>query len=167
MNRILNVYIIEDDRIYSKLLFSYLSNLSKRLTGRDVSLNIVQCENGEEFLEIDNPDPDIIFLDYHLDSTEENALNGLQILKSINRSYPETQCVILTSQEHTITTVELMKNGAIDYIEKDNNSFHRVDLVVGKICVLRETKKKKKKLVSNLIWIGALIAFTYVVYTNK
>ena len=115
MNRILNVYIIEDDRIYSKLLFSYLSNLSKRLTGRDVSLNIVQCENGEEFLEIDNPDPDIIFLDYHLDSTEENALNGLQILKSINRSYPETQCVILTSQEHTITTVELMKNGAIDY----------------------------------------------------
>ena len=158
--------IIEDDKIYNQLLTSYLNNLSKRLTRRDITFNVISCSSGEKFFDKLDVIPHIVFLDFYLDGKDEEAQNGLQILKHLKKTYPNVYVVMLTSQDETITTVELMKNGAIDYIPKDNNSFHRVDLVIGNICnkIDNGNEKKSKR---NVYVMFSILIFILIAYLNK
>jgi len=56
---------------------------------------------------------DLCFLDYKLPDS-----NGMEILKEIKMSYPETEVILMTAYGTIEMAVEAMKNGAIDFIQK-------------------------------------------------
>lgn len=60
-------------------------------------------------------DPDVIFLDYHLGTTD-----GLWLLRKIKRHNPDNHVVFLSGQESIEIAVNSLKNGAFDYVVKES-----------------------------------------------
>jgi DNA-binding NtrC family response regulator len=63
-------------------------------------------------------EPDIVFLDYYLNSVVKDAMDGLDVLVEIKKILPETDVVMLSGQDKIQVAVEVMKYGAFDYIVK-------------------------------------------------
>ncbi len=78
-------------------------------------------------------EPDVIILDYHLDSISADAMNGLQVLKKLKDQFPNVPVIFLSSQEKTEVAANTMKYGAYDYIVKNENAFHRMEILLNNI----------------------------------
>lgn len=72
--------------------------------------------------------PQLIFLDYSLPD-----IGGREVLQRILKSQPELPVVIVSGQEDVATAIELLNDGAYDYIVKDNNAKERMWNVVNNI----------------------------------
>jgi DNA-binding NtrC family response regulator len=130
------IYLIDDDKIFITSLLHQL----KGMFGEDI--NIRTFHTGEEFLKQLSKKPCIILLDYYLNSTYKDAMNGLEILKRINFINPEAKVIILSSQDKMEIAVDTIKHGACDYIVKNENVFLRVKLsVINTADALRMTKE--------------------------
>jgi len=110
-----NILVVEDDEMYSMFLTHYLdTNLG--------NVNINVCQTGAEGLrQIKTAQPDVVILDYYLDDT-----NGMEILKTIKRLYPGIIVIVLSAQKKIETAVELLKEGAHAYLEKNPDSSHEL-----------------------------------------
>ena len=83
----------------------------------------------------------MIILDYHLDSKNSEAMNGVQILKKLKERYPEVHIVFVSGQERAEVAANTMKYGAYDYIVKNENAFNRLEIVVKNILGNAQLKK--------------------------
>ncbi|WP_053005849.1 response regulator [Kiloniella spongiae] len=85
----------------------------KRIT--DTNYRTVESSDGDEGIEFINQfPPDCVLLDYSMPKR-----NGLEILKIIHDKHPHLPVIMLTGQGDEIVAVEVMKNGAQDYLTKD------------------------------------------------
>src|SRR6187402_2441080 len=66
-------------------------------------------------MEAAKEDIDCIFLDYHLPK-----MNGMEVLKQIRSDGIDIPIIMLTGQKDDHTIVELLKEGANDYISKSD-----------------------------------------------
>jgi DNA-binding NtrC family response regulator len=82
--------------------------------------------------------PDVVTLDYSLPDS-----NGNKLLSFIKKEYPETEVIIISGQEEIKTAVTLLKEGAYDYIVKDDDTKERVWQT---ILHIRENTKLKTEL---------------------
>ncbi len=75
----------------------------------------VRCfYNGKDFIaSIGEIAPDVILLDIRLPD-----YNGIDILKKIKKSLPDTNVIMITAHGDINTAIESMKNGAFDFINK-------------------------------------------------
>lgn len=121
---------IVDDNSFSMALYEehLLSNGFK---------NIMTFHSGGELVNNLHLQPGLILLDYNL-----GDMNGSDILKQVRAVHPEICVVIISGQKDLGLTVELMNNGAFDYIVKDENEIKRISVVVGKWLAVREYRKK-------------------------
>lgn len=108
-----SILIAEDDEWYSKLLEYHISlneNFSVQIarTGADVIKKL-------KFR------PDIITLDYTLPDYD-----GERLLEIIKQELPEAEVIIISGQEDVKTAISLLKNGAYDYIVKDEDTKERL-----------------------------------------
>lgn len=71
--------------------------------------------------------PDIIFLDYNL-----GDIKGLELLQQIKKFDPHIYVVIVSGQSDMDVTVELLQNGAFDYIVKDESETVKIAGVLAK-----------------------------------
>jgi two-component system, NtrC family, response regulator AtoC len=98
------IFIVEDNALYAKVLKKQLDNeqfeVSIFLTGRDCLKQL-------------DKSPDIILLDYTLPD-----MYGNLVLKEIKEKKPSVHVIIISGQNDIDTAVELLKNGAYDYITK-------------------------------------------------
>ena len=76
---------------------------------------------GEECLQNLHLNPSIVSLDYTLPD-----MTGNDVLKKIKDYNKDISVVILSSQQDVSTAVELLKEGAYDYITKDNETKERL-----------------------------------------
>lgn len=116
----LRVFLVEDDEITGKALKESLI----KETGAEVQV----YSTGKEFLNNLNLAPDIISLDYLLpDST------GAVLFKKVKKMFPDVPVIIVSGQQDISTAVELLRQGAYDYIVKDRNMHSRLINLVKKI----------------------------------
>jgi two-component system, NtrC family, response regulator AtoC len=107
------IFIVEDDEWYGELLSYHLS------LNPD---NVVELyKSGKEVLENLYKQPQLITLDYSLPD-----VNGAALLKKIKQHLPDVPVVMVSGQEDIATAVELLKNGAYDYLVKDNDIKERI-----------------------------------------
>ncbi len=111
--RTVRIFAVEDDPTYVKFL-DYVLSLNP-----DFEYEIFT--NGASCLQQLHRQPQIITLDYSLPDT-----TGRDLLEKIKVASPDTPVIILSSQEDITTAVELLKLGAYDYIEKDQNAKDRL-----------------------------------------
>ncbi len=109
----LKIFVVEDNELYARTSQHHLSlnpdnEVEIYMTGKDCLQNIYKR-------------PNLIFLDYSLPD-----ISGIEVLREITESNPEIPVVMVSGQEDVKTAVELLKEGAYDYIVKDENAHERM-----------------------------------------
>lgn len=107
------IFAVEDDPVYSKFL--------KYVLGLNPDFEVDFFSNGKDCLAQLHKSPQIITLDYSLPD-----LKGEDILKQIKATDPSINVIIISGQENISTAVNLLKQGAYDYITKDEETKDRL-----------------------------------------
>lgn len=114
------IFVVEDDIWYSKYLNHQLS--------LNPEYEVKIFNEPKAFLGAMHELPDIITLDYNLPD-----MNGSEILKKIKSISPNTNVIIISGQEDIQTAINLLKDGAYDYITKDDNTKNRIFNIISHI----------------------------------
>jgi len=130
INRDPLIFIVEDDPMYSGMIESHLE--------QEYSL-ITVYSSAEECIDNLHRRPDIIIMDYHLDS-----MNGLEATKNIKAVNPDIQVILVSSQEQLQVAVNTLKYGAYDYVMKDEAALFRIKSLINKILYLNAVVTKNQ-----------------------
>lgn len=125
-NRPLKITIIDDDNQMREMLRDFFNS-------KYASSQVTTFATGEEALEKMSVLPSLIVLDYHLDSMDAVAMNGLQVLKKLKERFPTVPVIFLSGQEKAEIAANTMKYGAWDYIVKNESAFHRLEILINNI----------------------------------
>lgn len=120
MARPFRIFIVEDDLWYSEVL-EYLLKLNPEY-------EVEKFTTGQECLDNLHRQPDIITLDYSLDD-----MNGGEVLKKIKAFNSNINVIIISGQEDVSTAISLLRDGAYDYIVKDEDAKDRLWKTVNNI----------------------------------
>lgn len=113
------VFIVEDNVLYARVL-------KKQLT--DDGLIVKVFHNGSDFIKCLNEKPDVVTLDYTLPD-----MTGKLVLEKIQKQQPNTQVIVISAQDNISTAIELMKNGAYDYIMKAPDTREKLSNIINNI----------------------------------
>ncbi|NNE55903.1 MAG: sigma-54-dependent Fis family transcriptional regulator [Flavobacteriales bacterium] len=154
MSKPFKIFIVEDDAWYSEVL-EYILKLNPEY-------EVIKFSNGKECLDNLHTQPDLITLDYSLDD-----MTGAEVLKQVKTRDPNVQVVVVSGQDDVTTAVDLLRDGAYDYIVKDNEAKDRLWNAVNRIREAQEMKEEiavlrqevgKKYNFDNLIGVSPLMA---------
>jgi two-component system OmpR family response regulator len=123
----ISIFLVDDDKMFLSLLMHALDEKFKS------KIDITTFASGEECLAKLYYNPDIVILDYYLNTENINAMNGLSVLKKIRSEKSEIIVIMLSSQEKLEVAVDLFKKGAFEYIVKNESFFVRTENVVKNI----------------------------------
>lgn len=126
------IFLVDDEPIQNEMLKDYLSE-------RFV-YDIKTYENGEDALKDMGLNPEIVVLDFHLNSHAPGAKNGVEILKALKESYPNTQVIMLSGQDKIDVAIDSMKYGAYDYVVKGETAFSRMENTMNNISELHRVR---------------------------
>ena len=113
------IFVVEDNILYAQIL-------KKQLT--DDGYHVKLFHNGRDFLASLDEKPDVVTLDYTLPD-----MTGYDVLKKIQRRMPGTNVIIISAQENITTAIDLMKNGAYDYIMKAPDTREKLSNIIKNI----------------------------------
>lgn len=130
------IFLVDDDPLYLKFLEIDFSENNQ--------YEIKTFATGELCLENISLNPDVVVLDYHLNSVDETAINGLQTLDLIKKEKPELPIIILSSQDKIEVAVNCMKHKAFDYIVKSETAPLRLQKTIATIFKNQELEKTLK-----------------------
>ncbi len=133
-NRPLKVTIIDDDAQMREMLKDFFN-------GKYAMSEVTTFSTGDEAIQRIAQEPSLIVLDYHLDSIEAAAMNGLQVLKKLKERFPNVPVIFLSGQEKAEVAANTMKYGAWDYIVKNESAFHRLEIIINNILGHVDLKK--------------------------
>lgn len=131
-NKIL-LFLVDDDALF-------LKSLEIEFTDKTESV-IKTFTTGELCLENISQNPDIIILDYCLNSIDRNAINGLETLDRIKTANQTIPVVMLSSQDKIEVAVNCMKHQAFDYIVKSETAFIRLQKTITTIFHYQKLEK--------------------------
>jgi len=136
-NSQLKIFILEDDRWYGTMLEHYLS--------LNPDYQVKRFENTKDFFQSLHELPDLITLDFTLPD-----MDGSQVLKKIKMQYPDLKVIIISGQEDIRTAVNLLKEGAFDYIVKDEDTNDRLWNAIQHLQEISTLKKEVENLKGEL-----------------
>jgi DNA-binding NtrC family response regulator len=127
------IFLVDDDDLFLKSLeIDFAHN-----TGSTIKT----YATGELCIENLSEKPDVIILDYYLDSVDKTAINGLQTLDRIKEANPLIPVIMLSSQDKIEVAVNCMKHQAFDYIVKSETAFLRLQKAITTIFHYQEIEK--------------------------
>jgi two-component system, OmpR family, response regulator len=127
------IFLVDDDELFLKSLqIEFIQN-----TESDIQTFVT----GELCLESLSQLPDVIILDYYLNSIDKNAINGLETLDRIKLVNPEIPVIMLSSQDKIDVAVNCMKHQAFDYIVKSETAFLRLQRTITTIFHYQKIEK--------------------------
>lgn len=120
----LSLFLVDDDPSFRTALTHQLIDNFKSPTA------VRAFGSGEECLKHFDASPNIVLLDYYLNGSNPNAMNGLEVLKEIKKRNPETKVIMLSSQDKIDIAVDTIRNGAYDYIVKNDRVIWHTKYVI-------------------------------------
>ncbi len=100
-----NVLLVDDEERFVEIL-------AQRLQARGLTTDAVT--NGEDAIRVaKSKDFDAVLLDLSMP-----GMDGIAVLKEMKKANPLLQIIILTGQGSIQATVEVMREGAMDFVEK-------------------------------------------------
>ncbi len=113
MSAQLKIFVVEDDQLFAKTLKFHLS--------LNPDYEIELYHDGRKCLDNLYKNPAMITLDYNLP-----GLTGLQVMRKIKEVNKDIPIIVISSQHDVKVAVDLLKEGAYDYIVKDEDMFQRM-----------------------------------------
>ncbi|NQU52370.1 MAG: sigma-54-dependent Fis family transcriptional regulator [Bacteroidetes bacterium] len=120
------VFIVEDNVLYARIL-------KKQLI--DDNYQVKVFHNGIDFIECLHEKPDVITLDYTLPD-----MTGQDVLEKIQKDLPSSHVIVISAQENINTAINLMKNGAYDYIMKAPDTREKLSNIIKNIYTADQLK---------------------------
>ena len=136
-NNAFKVFILEDDTWYGSMLQHYLSLNPEYI--------IKRFESPNEFFSHLHENPDVVTLDFSLPDCD-----GGEVLKKIKQQNPDLRVIIISGQEDVATAINLLKNGAYDYIVKDDDTKDRLWNSIKNIREISDLKQEVETLKSQV-----------------
>ncbi|QNR23547.1 sigma-54-dependent transcriptional regulator [Croceimicrobium hydrocarbonivorans] len=127
---LMRIFLVEDSIPYAKLLMHHL--------GLNPDNEVEHFSDAASFLKQLHKVPDCILLDYSLPD-----LSGIDVLKRIKSQHSDLPVLIVSGQEDVGTAVDLLREGAYDYIVKDVNAKDRIWKALNNI---RENARLRKEI---------------------
>ena len=116
------IFIVDDDALYLKSLeIEFQQN-------RDSEVRTFAT--GEQCLDNISQNPDIVILDYYLNSIDKNAIDGLQTLDKIKSKNPQIPVIMLSSQDDIEVAVNCLRHEAKDYFVKSETAYFRLEKAI-------------------------------------
>lgn len=130
----IKVSLVDDDPLYLKLLENEFI--------KNQNFEITTFATGEAFLNRSPYKPDIVVLDYFLNSRNKDAQNGYEILVKLKEAEPDVQVIILSSIENVEIALNCVKYNAFNYIVKNDTAFLRLKHSIKNILQLHSKVKE-------------------------
>ena len=143
-NETFKIFIVEDDTWYGSMLQHYLS--------LNPEYEVKRFESPTDFFSQLHHNPNVVTLDYSLPDCD-----GAEVLKKIKETNPDTRVIIISGQEDVATAINLLKNGAFDYIVKDDDT---KDRLWNSILHLREISNLKQEVETLKTQVGQKYDFS-------
>jgi len=86
--------------------------------------------------------PDVVILDYQLDSIEKNVMNGIETLDKIKAFNPDIPVLMLSAQDKIEVAVNCMHHKAFDYVVKSETAFIRLQKIILSIFLCKKIEKE-------------------------
>lgn len=112
-SRSLRIFVVEDDPMQQRLI--------KYVMESDPEHEVYAFSTGQECLDHLYLQPQLISLDYNLPD-----LGGTKVLEKIKQFNPDIRVIVLSGQKNISTAIDLLKQGANDYITKDSGMKERL-----------------------------------------
>jgi len=132
------IFIVEDDVWYGEVIEYHLS--------LNPDVTVKKFTNGKDFLKALDEEPSLVTLDYSLPD-----MSGQEVLKRIKEYDPEIPVVIISGQEDIGTAIKILKDGAYDYIIKDDETKDRIWNVIKNIREKEDLKEEISQLKSQIV----------------
>lgn len=145
------IFLVDDEPIQNEMLKDYLSSR--------FGYQFKTYETGEEAIRDLNLNPEIIVLDYHLNSHIPDTQNGVQVLQKIKELRPATQVIMLSGQDKLEVAIDSIKYGAYDYVVKGETAFSRMENILNNINELHGYKQSNKtyKLITAFLGVAIVM----------
>ena len=152
------VYVVDDDPMQVQMMSDHL----KEKFGFDVR----GFSTGEEAVNNLPNHPDIVVLDYYLNSVKADARNGAEILQFIKKEFPNIQVIMVSGQDSMEVAVDTMTYGAADYVVKGDNQFIKLSHAVEKLFVNERLHQQvayyKNLSILTIVAVVGIVALTIV-----
>ena len=119
INNNATIFIVDDEPLLSEMLADYLKD---QYSG----FNIQSFPTGEACIQSLHLQPNIVVLDYYLNSKEKDAANGIDILKEIKKRNRMLPVIMLSSQKSYGTATQTIMYGAVHYVIKGQDAFEEI-----------------------------------------
>lgn len=116
----LKIFVVEDNEWYNRLLVHHLN--------MNPDFEVRSFFTGKELLNNLHDNPDIITLDYRLPD-----IKGSLLLKKIKEYNDAIEVIVISEQEEIQVAVDLIKEGAFDYLVKNEEIQTRLHNSINKI----------------------------------
>ncbi|MGA2406544.1 MAG: response regulator [Bacteroidales bacterium] len=127
------LFLVDDDVLFLKSLEIEFA--------QSTETTIQTFATGELCLENISQNPDVVILDYLLNSVDKNAIDGLETLDRIKTANPQIPVIILSAQDKIEVAVNCMKHQAFDYIVKSETAFIRLQKAITTIFHYQKIEK--------------------------
>ncbi len=107
------IFVVIDNTIYNSLIVEFLKSARFK--------NIRSFHSGAECINYSKEIPDIVITSYNME-----GMNGLDIMKKIKGEHSFVEFFFLSSQKDIATAVDIVKQGAFDYIVKDEKALKKL-----------------------------------------
>lgn len=121
-NKAKKIFVVDDDPFIRETLKDHLT--------QDTKHEVSVFKTGEECLRQLEEKPDVIILDYHLNSQTKDAATGLEILTAIKKHFPQIPVIMLSSQERYALAMQTIQKGAEQYVVKDKTAFEKIAEII-------------------------------------
>lgn len=152
------IFLVDDDPIFLMVMETQFKE--------QTNYQIRTFSTGEECLKNLSQKPNIVFLDYNLNTANPKAMNGLKVLEKIKAADYGIQVIMLSSQESIAVAINCMKHHAFDYIIKSEAAFIRAQHAISRHFDQNKLKKTVKTYKTSTItlslWVLGMIVSAIV-----
>jgi DNA-binding NtrC family response regulator len=150
INKNHRILVVDDDQPLNAMICKYL--------GKQGFLNVKGCFSGEELFEsIEKGTNPIIIQDYELP-----GINGVDILKKVKSENPLSEFIFLSGQGSIDVAVEAIKQGAFDYIIKDNFAKENVATKISNLLKIKRLIRERQLFKYGLIVFLVLFLISWI-----
>jgi len=137
----INIFIVDDNKIFSIALKAQIeTSFIKK------PIKVYSFETGEACMKkFKEEEPQLVILDYHLNSNIPDAADGIKVLDWIKKKNSETNVIMLTSDDHIDIAVKSFKHGASDYVVKTETQFKKINYSLLNLFKMIEAKVEARR----------------------
>jgi CheY-like chemotaxis protein len=117
------VFIVEDNPAYARFLKNFLTHRFPSIT---------ECRIfpvGETCIMELGKEPDLIIMDYYLDSKYKDAENGVEAIREIRNHREDVAIILLSAKNNDQHLVAASKELNCYFIKKDEDAFYKIEAI--------------------------------------